>query len=849
MRTLDATQEALAAWGEGRLLVAEDRLTAVLSATPATSQRSSADIAVLLRQTLRNSDESRRGVGDESHRAGTAWLDIPSCEVFPDAFDWEAYGLLVQRRTASTARIIALPWRPDWLGNVDESGVDGGAVGAAMVRPEESTPGDPLLEQVDTVIRRYRTPGQKAAVRSALVLPAGGTLVVNLPTGAGKTLVMHAAIEWQRAGSVSVMVVPTVALAQDHERRYLSQHAGSPPVAYHGGLSDQAKADFRRRILDGEQRLLVTSPESLVASLARPLEKASAGGRLGILAVDEAHVVAAWGDAFRPQFHALTGLRRHLLRAAEEAGQVPFKTILATATLTEETLLLLQSLFGKPGPFLHVGAPVVRPEPEYWHSTGLDESTRTARLLEALRHLPRPAIVYTTLRQATRPGTQTPRRLQTLLREIGYERVEVVDGASTTGQRERVLKGLRQTPDAPATLDLVVATSAFGLGIDIPDIRSVIHACLPENLDRYYQEVGRGGRDGRVSCSLVLATRQDEDVATDLAAPKYLTPASARERWASMLAASEDDGGLKRLPLTAVPKHLPANSDYNERWNLLTVSLMARAGALGWDFSLAAYRDEDEFHEQDRGWLTVAIERGDHQSDVFWQEVLEPHRAAVVARAGGGLQNLRRALAGDVCTGTSIAQTYDINDPARFRTTCLASCGGCGWCRAQEQLRWASSSPLPAAIEVRGNQQSSLQRLATDAGFGPRLGISVPHDIWSRTRRLRQLLARVLSAGEVQLIVVSDGQANAVRGALPSPSGSQLPLMLDSLEGHDPLLAVGVPTLVVLSAADEVGPWMEGSSRSPLLIVCVDAQQVAGGEAKFLEYDGCYSLADLERLL
>ncbi len=849
MSTLDATQRALAAWAEGRPLVAEDRLAGVLSATPATSRRLSADIAVLLRQILRHSDESRRADGDESPRAGTAWLDVPICRTFPDAFDWGAYGLLVQRRTASTARIIALPWRPHWLSNVDESGVDGAAAGAALVRPEESIPGDPLLEQVDSVIRRYRTPGQKAAIRSALVLPAAGTLVVNLPTGAGKTLVMHAAIEWQPAGSVSVIVVPTVALAQDHERRYLSQHADSPPVAYHGGLSDQAKTEFRRRLLDGEQRLLVTNPESLVTSLARPLERASAGGRLGVLAIDEAHVVSAWGDAFRPQFHALTGLRRHLLRAAVEAGQVPFKTILATATLTEETLQLLQTLFGEPGPFVHVGAPVVRPEPEYWHSTGLDESMRTPRLLEALRHLPRPAIVYTTLRQGTRPGTQTPRRLQTLLRQAGYERVEVVDGASTTEQRERVLKGLHHSPAAPATLDLVVATSAFGLGIDISDIRSVIHACLPENLDRYYQEVGRGGRDGRVSCSLVLATRQDEDVAKDLAAPKYLTPERARERWATMLAASKDDDGLKRLPLTAVPKHLPANSDYNERWNLLTVSLMARAGALGWDFSFAAYRDEDEFHEQDRGWLTVAIRRGDHQSDVFWQEVLEPLRAAVVARAGGGLQDLRRALNGEVCTGTSIAQTYNISDPAQFRTTCLASCGGCGWCRAQERLRWASSSPLPAAIEVSRNQRSSLQGLATDAGFGRRLGISVPHDIWSRTRRLRQLLARVLSAGEVQLLVVSDGQANAVRDALPIPSGSQPPLMIDSLDEHDPLLAVGVPTMVVLSAADDVGPWMEGSSRCPLLIVCVDAQQVAGGEAKFLEYDGCYSLADLERLL
>ena len=173
MISLDATQRALSDWGEGRPVPPGDRLTALLSSTSPAATRSSADVAVLVRQALRHSDESRRAIDDRSPRAGSAWLDIPICALFPDDFSWEAFGLLVQRRTSSAARVIALPWRPDWLRDIEDSGVDGGAMGAALVRPEESAPGDPLLEQVDSVIRRYRTPGQKAAVRSALVLPAG----------------------------------------------------------------------------------------------------------------------------------------------------------------------------------------------------------------------------------------------------------------------------------------------------------------------------------------------------------------------------------------------------------------------------------------------------------------------------------------------------------------------------------------------------------------------------------------------------------------------------------------------------------------------------------------------------
>jgi ATP-dependent DNA helicase RecQ len=848
---LGEAQEVISGWASGPPPEPSTRLGAALRGTPASGSQPMSDAAVLIRQVLRTSDESRRSEDTESSSWAAAWLDIPICAAFPANYDWTSFGITVQRQTERASRISAAPWSPAWLPTPHPGGVDAAVAAAAASRADESVAGDPFLPDVDRHIRRYRTPGQKAAVRSALALPPGGTLVVNLPTGAGKTLVMLAAVEWESHGAMSVMVVPTVALAQDHERRYLDQHPDSPPVAYHGSLAPTVKAEFRRRIFNGEQRLVVTNPESLVSSLALPISQAAAGGRLAVLAVDEAHVVTSWGDAFRPQFHALTGLRTHLLRAAREAGHKPFKTLLASATLTQETLQMLRSLFGQPGPFLHVGAPVIRPEPDYWHSINLDEATRTPRLLDALRHLPRPAIVYTTLRQAPVPGTLTPHRISQLLRTHGFRRLATVDGGSTTQQREAALTGLRHSSDSPADLDVVVATSAFGLGIDIPDIRSVIHACLPENLDRYYQEVGRGGRDGRSSTSLVLATNEDRDIARRFAAPKYLTADLARQRWKAMLDASRDAGAdLKRLPLTAVPPHLDQNSEYNERWNLLTISLLARVGAVKWDFSFAEYRPEDEYNEGDRGWLTVKIDRGDHLSDSFWSDVVEPHRADVVQRADGGLRNLMLALGGAACTGVITAESYTIADPTSLRTICLAACGGCMWCRTHDRRRWSSPSPTPAAISVPSVELPPLARWSVDGKYGPRVGLVIDPEILGRPRRLRQLLAFLIPVGQIGLIVSPEESLTTVVSALPPTAAQSWPIMVDELGEHDPLLAVGVPTLVLLPGGNEPAPWLDGSSRAPLVVVCADADaRVADSAAVFARQDGCYNLSDIEKRL
>jgi ATP-dependent DNA helicase RecQ len=262
MIDLFAAKRHLREWADGSLGPPSDRLSAALSATPPSGERGAGDIAILLRQALRTNDELRPVATDSDTDQVRALVEVPVTSLIPRSFDWGRFGLQAQGgRSPGTVLVSAAPWRPTWLRPTDDP-VDRDVAAELSCRREESTAGDPFLPLVDPNIHRYRTPGQRAAVRSAMVLPSGGTLLVNLPTGAGKTLSMLAPALTAPTGSTSIVVVPTVALALDHERRHASLHASSPPTAYHGGLPQAEKSAFRQRIYDGRQDVIFTSPDS-----------------------------------------------------------------------------------------------------------------------------------------------------------------------------------------------------------------------------------------------------------------------------------------------------------------------------------------------------------------------------------------------------------------------------------------------------------------------------------------------------------------------------------------------------------------------------------------------------------
>ena len=189
-----------------------------------------------------------------------------------------------------------------------------------------------------------------------------------------------------------------------------------------------------------------------------------------------------------------------------------------------------------------------------------------------MRILPRPLILY-----VTQPK-QADNWLK-VLRQAKYKRVQTFHGNTPNTIRQRLIRDWDENK-----VDIMVATSAFGLGVDKRHVRSIVHATAPENLDRLYQEVGRGGRDGCRSVSLISITEKDKDLASALL-PKRLTVELAYQRWLHMWETNKlhpDKDGINLIDRDAIrkdaPKMLPGET--NREWNFHMLLLLQRAGII-----------------------------------------------------------------------------------------------------------------------------------------------------------------------------------------------------------------------------------------------------------------------------
>jgi ATP-dependent DNA helicase RecQ len=683
------------------------------------------DIVALVRQVLRYESESH---GVDQH------LLVPMGSPWPSPQDW------VQASCAASPAgdrllISARPWRPSWAAN---SAVGGAAEGAVRRRPDLRVDADPFLaETLGPKFTTYSSGAQKQATRAVLTAGSAATVIVNLPTGSGKSAVAIApALLQSRTAGTSVLVVPTTSLALDQERAALAHlHAAEPNrshpdrLAYFSGQSDSERESIRDRIRGGSQRLVFTSPESLLTSLAPSLYAAVRAGRVRYFVIDEAHTVASWGIEFRPEFQALSGFRRDLLRAADATRQPPFRTVLMSATITQDALDILVSLFGDPGPVEYVASVFVRPEPEYWVHGFADEVERDVEVLGAVRHLPRPTVIYVSL-------PDHARRLAHNLRRDGFQRVEVVSGQTSPAERRAIIERWRgETFDeqlaAPATrTDVVVGTSAFGLGVDQADVRAVVHACLPESIDRYYQEVGRGGRDGSTSVAVMLHARPDRRVAEDLSMNRVIGVELGLERWAAMQRDAPALGEDRyRVSLDARRSTITRGSRENEAWNLRTLSLMMRAGLIRLDAEPPPTSNDDADDETDayRRYVTsavVEVAHAGHLDREVWDTLVEPTRRRTISSSTRSWELMLATLRDDQDFGAVFADAYRIGRDTQLgsigETLPQRSCAGCAHCRllnrepyaghgsVPEPVRWPAVETSPTLTELVGDRSGSL---------------------------------------------------------------------------------------------------------------------------------------------
>ena len=653
------------------------------------------DLKPLLRQIL---------LRETKLTENTSRLRVPSVSGWPDINSWENHGLVGIEAGPSATLLSAQEWFPEWLGS-SAKGVFSDAFSDNMVRQRNNCPIDPFIQHA-TGFENYSCPGQREAVRAAFLIPKGDTLLVNLPTGMGKSLVGQApTLVHKEDGNLTLFVVPTVALALDQERvmRGLFGKQGSItgdwPLAWYGGLTEEERFEIRKRIRNGTQRILFTSPEALTTSLLGEVLETVHADMLRYLVIDEAHLITQWGDEFRPSFQALAGLRNSMLKIRPDG----FRTLLMSATFAEETVEILANLFGPKDRVQMLSAVHLRPEPQYWFYEASSSEEKERRVLEALKYAPRPFILYVTKREEVKHWNSILRS------RAGLKRIATFDGKTGASERKRIIDQWSKNH-----LDGVIATSAFGVGIDKKDVRTVIHATIPETLDRFYQEVGRGGRDGKPSVSLLIYEDSDWKLPKDLASPKIISDELGFKRWKAMCKSRQKTGkeDFWEIDIDAVRQGLPSGSEFNVDWNMRTLILMARAGLIQLELQDNSNHTTLDHAEEASSLLAamtnvrVRILNGGHLIPEVWEEAVGNSRNSTLNAAKRNLEMMGELLVN--CSsdrlrvgrevGEILCELYRIHS-THWPVQVSHVCGGCPIDRINNVEKVQFAQPLTIPVQ------------------------------------------------------------------------------------------------------------------------------------------------------
>jgi ATP-dependent DNA helicase RecQ len=383
-------------------------------------------------------------------------------------------------------------------------------------------------------------PGQREAVDAAL---AGRDCLVVMPTGGGKTLCYQ--LPGLASERLTVVVSPLIALIQDQYQRLRA--GGHPAVMLAGGLGD----DWNRRALaavrSGEARIVFAAPERFVS---RGFLDAVCSREQALFVVDEAHCISEWGHDFRPDY----------LRLGDAIARLGRPPVMAcTATATPKVAREIAARLGLRDP-LHVRASFDRPNISF-DAMPLEGKGAVARKYEVLeaglaRKDGRPAIVYCGTRRDTEDVA-----------------AHLAAGGLAARAYHAGLSGEARAATQHAfmvgELEVVVATNAFGMGVDKADVRAVWHWALPTSVEAYYQEAGRAGRDGLPARAVLLAMRADLGRLIQFNRQRSLTVEQVHEGLAQLARRAEE--GRLTFELAAIDDRLRLILAVGERADALRI--------------------------------------------------------------------------------------------------------------------------------------------------------------------------------------------------------------------------------------------------------------------------------------